>query len=90
MNSTIATQNYETSARILCWYMNATNKMQIARITNIPHWYFERMVFPGERLLFEALPSAELEVCRTEETGEVACDRISCARLQVEEAGTAD
>jgi Domain of unknown function (DUF1830) len=90
MNSTIAAQNSETSGKILCWYINASNKMQIARITNIPNWYFERMVFPGERLLFEALPSAELEVCRTAETGAVVCERILCDELQVEEIDRTD
>jgi hypothetical protein len=86
MNSTIAEPNYETSDRILCWYMNASNKMQIARITNIPNWYFEKTVFPGERLLFEAFPEAQLEICRTADTGAVVCERILCDRLQVEEA----
>ena len=64
--------------------------MQIARITNIPNWYFERTVFPGERFLFEALPEAQLEVCRNTDTGVVVCERISCDRLQVEEISTTD
>jgi len=80
----------ETSVRILCWYMNTSSKLEIARITNIPNWYFERTVFPGERLLFEAVPEAQLEVCRTVETGAVVCERILCDRLQVEEVSTAD
>ncbi|MEX0271485.1 DUF1830 domain-containing protein [Leptolyngbyaceae cyanobacterium UHCC 1019] len=48
--------------QILCCYINATHKIKIARIANIPDWYFERVVFPGERLLFEALPEAQLEI----------------------------
>ncbi len=39
---------------ILCSYKNQTPTVQIIRITNIPNWYFERVVFPGELLLFEA------------------------------------
>ncbi len=39
---------------ILCCYVNATSRIQIARITNIANWYFERVVFPGQRLVFEA------------------------------------
>lgn len=77
-------------ARILCWYLNTTNKVQIARITNIPNWYFERTVFPGERFLFEALPEAQLEVCRNAETGAIVCERILCDRLRVEEFSMAD
>ena len=80
----------EREARILCWYLNNTNKVQIARITNIPNWYFERTVFPGERFLFEALPEAQLEVCRSGETGAIVCERILCDRLRVEELSTAD
>ena len=33
---------------ILCSYKNKTSTVQIIRITNISHWYFERVVFPGE------------------------------------------
>jgi hypothetical protein len=44
--------------RILCYYYNDTQRTKLVRITNIPNWYFERVVFPGERLLFEALPEA--------------------------------
>lgn len=90
MNLTLNEVIAERDTRILCWYLNTTNKLQIARITNIPNWYFERTVFPGERLLFEAVPSAELEVCRNTETGGVVCERILCDRLQVEELSTAD
>jgi len=90
MNLTMNEVTSERDTRILCWYLNTTNKVQIARITNIPNWYFERTVFPGERFLFEALPEAQLEVWRTAETGAIVCERILCDRLQVEELSTAD
>jgi hypothetical protein len=64
--------------------------VQIARITNIPNWYFERTVFPGERFLFEALPEAQLEVCRSTETGGIVCERTLCDRLRVEELSAAE
>jgi Domain of unknown function (DUF1830) len=50
------------SQLICCCYINSTNKIQIARITNIPNWYFERVVFPSQRLLFESLPEGQLEI----------------------------
>ena len=90
MNLTLNQVTSERDTRILCWYLNTTNKVQIARITNIPNWYFERTVFPGERFLFEALPSAQLEVCRSVETGGIVCERILCDRLRVEELSTPD
>jgi len=49
MNLTLNEVISERDALILCWYLNTTSKVQIARITNIPNWYFERTVFPGER-----------------------------------------
>lgn len=71
----------EWSNRILCYYENATSQVQIARIANIPNWLFERVVFPRQRLLFEALPEALLEV-RTS-TSAALLDQIPCLRLQV-------
>ncbi len=90
MNLTINSVNSAPSVKILCWYINTTNKIQIARITSIPDWYFERTVFPGQRLLFEAQPQAELEVWMSTETGAIVCDRILCDRLQVDEVSTVD
>ena len=90
MNLTLNEVISECDARILCWYLNSTSQVQIARITNIPNWYFERTVFPGERFLFEALPEAQLEVCRSTETGGVVCERTLCDRLRVEELSAAE
>jgi hypothetical protein len=76
--------------RILCCYFNATSQIQIARIVNIPDWYLERVVFPGQHLLFETLPTAQLEV----HTGMIATatlsDRISCNLLRVNEGISKD
>ena len=47
---------------ILCKYVNETSNIHIARITNIPNWYFERVVFPEQNLVFEAKPNAILEI----------------------------
>ena len=90
MNLTLNEVISERDARILCWYLNTTSQVQIARITNIPNWYFERTVFPGDRFLFEALPEAQLEVCRSTETGGIVCERTLCDRLRVEELSTAE
>ena len=71
--------------KILCCYVNATSKAQIARISNIENWYLEHVVFPGERFFFEALPEAELEIYQSLESGEIIGDRWGCDRLKVEE-----
>ena len=68
---------------ILCCYVNATSQIQIARITNVPNWYFERVVFPGQRLVFEALPQALLEIHTGMMASSILSDSIPCTRLCV-------
>jgi hypothetical protein len=79
----------DESTSILCCYVNATSQMQIARITNIPNWYFERVVFPGQRLVFEALPEAQLEIHTGMMASAIISDRIPCDRLSVVESDPA-
>ncbi|MBD3884551.1 DUF1830 domain-containing protein [Phormidium tenue FACHB-886] len=67
--------------RILCCYVNDPSKIKIARITNISNWYFERVVFPGERLLFEALPEAQLEIYISGFSAVVLVEVMTCDRL---------
>ncbi|NJM96364.1 MAG: DUF1830 domain-containing protein [Phormidesmis sp. RL_2_1] len=72
---------------ILCCYINATSKIQIARVTNVPDWYFERVVFPGQRLMFEAVESAMLEIHTGMMASAILSDTIPCTRLMVELEG---
>lgn len=77
---------------ILCCYVNATSQIQVSRITNIPNWYFERVVFPGQRLMFEAPPSAQIEIHSGMMASAILSDTIPCERLRidgVEDAGSA-
>lgn len=67
---------------ILCGYANTTSLLQIIRIANIPNWYFERVVFPGQRLLFGAPLQAQLEIYTSEFPGTLLADRIACDRLR--------
>lgn len=66
---------------VLCCYVNATSQIQVARITNIEDWYFERVVFPGQRLMFEAMPSAILEIHTGMMASAILSDTIPCDRL---------
>lgn len=70
---------------ILCCYVNVTSNIQVARITNIPNWYFERVVFPGQRLMFEALPEAALEIHTGMMASAILSDTISCQTICVKE-----
>ncbi len=73
------------STLICCCYINITNKIQIARITNIPNWYFERVIFPSQRLLFESLPEGQLEIHTGMMASSILSDTIPCTQLQVNE-----
>ena len=74
-----------SNEQILCCYVNATSRIQIARITNIANWYFERVVFPGQRLVFEALPEAHLEIHCGMMASAILSDTIPCDRLCIQE-----
>lgn len=75
----------DRDSQILCCYVNATSQIQIARIANVPNWYFERAVFPGQRLLFQAPANAELEIHTGMTVGAILADNIPCLRLQVKQ-----
>ncbi|MGI2907828.1 DUF1830 domain-containing protein [Tolypothrix sp. VBCCA 56010] len=78
----------EQSGKILCCYVNATSKIQIARISDIPSWYFERVVFPGQRLVFEAPKVAHLEIHTGMMASAILSDTIPCDRLALDEPST--
>lgn len=69
---------------VLCCYVNATSQIQIARITNIPNWYFERVVFPGQRLVFEANVEAILEIHTGMMASAILSDTIPCKKLRLD------
>ncbi|WP_353931367.1 DUF1830 domain-containing protein [Okeanomitos corallinicola TIOX110] len=75
----------EQSGKILCCYVNATNKIQVARISNISNWYFERVVFPGQRLVFEAPKVAQMEIHTGMMASAILSDTIPCDRLAISE-----
>jgi anti-anti-sigma factor len=74
----------EQSGKILCCYVNTTSKMQVARISDIPNWNFERVVFPGQRLVFEAPREAHLEIHTGVMASAILTDTIRCERLCVD------
>lgn len=76
---------FDESSHILCCYVNATSKIQIVRISNIPNWYFERVVFPGQRLVFEATPQSLLEIHTGMMASAILSDKIPCGRLCIDE-----
>lgn len=76
----------ENPTRILCFYSNATPRLQIVRIVNIPNFHFERVVFPQQRLMFDAVPTAQLEIQTFQGDGAIVTKLIACDRLRVEDS----
>lgn len=68
----------------LCCYVNFSNQVQIARITGLSE-YFERAVFPGQRILFKAPKDAYLELHTGAMATAILSDKISCEQLEVRE-----
>ena len=83
MSQTLDSFSSDENSKVLCSYVNATSQIQIARITNIPNWYFERVVFPGQRLVFEAHCRAVLEIHSGMMASAILSDTIPCSKLAV-------
>ena len=63
-------------------YINDTKKLQIIRINNIESLHFERVIFPGQRLLFEAVQEAKLEVQIDKSLSVIIpCYKILCTEI---------
>lgn len=76
--------NINSSNRILCSYTNVTRHIEIIQIKNIPGLHLERVIFPGERLMFEAVPDAQLEIQFNQTLSAV----VPCHQLSVTEITT--
>jgi hypothetical protein len=82
MSNHASTYTLQATSEILCIYKNATPHIQVIRIANIPDWYFEKVIFPQEQLLFEALPEAELEIYAGTAWGATLVEKIYCSQLK--------
>ena len=74
----LSTSKVDSLSFALCCYTNCTNKIQIIRIVDIEQWYFEKVIFPQQRLLFNAPAEAELEVYgdNKNETTRIRCEEL--------------
>ena len=52
----------QKSSEILCYYFNSTHKIQLIRLWNGRSYSLEKIIFPQQRILFEAKPEEILEV----------------------------
>jgi hypothetical protein len=74
-----------TSCQSLYNYVNTTSSLQVIQIVNISEWHFERVVFPGHRLLFYAPPNADLEVKTSYCSQAILVKKIPGVQLEVKQ-----
>lgn len=79
----ILSMKQSQSDEFICAYRNQTNLIQVIRIVNIQDWYFEKIVFPCELVLFEARPEAQLEVHVEEDDRVALLERHTCSQLKI-------
>lgn len=77
--------NLPKQSTILCSYQNLTNQLQIIRTKISTTGLFERVVFPGQHLLFEAELEGNLEVYHPVSSDTIEMKKILCRHLKVDE-----
>jgi len=71
--------------QIQCTYTNRSAELQIVRIENIPGWYFERVIFPGQTMGFCATAQAIAQIYTCDHAGCLLDDHIRCCNLSIEQ-----
>lgn len=85
MNDRLDSLTAGASGHITCCYKNETGRLQVICIANLSSWYFERIVFPRQQLVFHALSEALLEVHSSEAATAILAERIPCTQLRLAE-----
>ena len=80
--STVCTP--DASRLVLCCYLNHTSHIQVGIIPNQQGENCERVIFPGDKFLFEAPAAAKLEIFIDLGGKTILLERISCSHLQTE------
>jgi len=74
---------------MLCCYQNHSPKIQVIRSVDDQHqqvhWHLERVIFPGQRLIFEAPHQSQIYVYTSDPAGMLVDDTLACDRIQVHE-----
>ncbi|MGK7912053.1 MAG: DUF1830 domain-containing protein [Synechococcus sp.] len=82
MSATVAIPTTELAANTLCVHVNASDRIQVVRLTECSPG-LERVVFPGQRLMFEAPVDAVLEVYAGDDEPklqeQLTCGDLACA-----------
>lgn len=71
-------QSTSNNHQNLCCYTNHTSHIQVIRLVNQSHTNWQRVIFPGERFLFEADSESNLEI-----VNQVVSSLVNCRKLLV-------
>lgn len=82
--STVSLSNI--SEPVLCCYINKTQRIQIGKIAYYPEGHLEKVIFPGEKFLFEAPADAFLAIYIELAGNTTLIDSIPCSHLQTQTA----
>jgi Domain of unknown function (DUF1830) len=69
---------------ILCYYVNATKRIQVVRLSHLKEGEWEHILFPAQNFMFEAPPEAMLEVYKSPALSVAPPEYILCRTLQVQ------
>ena len=73
----------EPQANILCYYNNTSSQMQIIQFLNSSVNYPSKIVFPGQRIMFEAQPDSQIEILSGKKGDTLVSQLVNCQDLQV-------
>ncbi|MGL6342435.1 MAG: DUF1830 domain-containing protein [Waterburya sp.] len=73
----------ELDKKILCAYQNLSSNWQIIKITNIPNYYWEKAVLPGQKIVFITSIKAVLKIFSADNITAILIDNISCQKLKI-------
>ena len=83
-SNTSSTLTQQTS-KTLCYYFNSTNKIQLIRLWDGRNYSLEKIVFPFQRILFEAKPEGILEVHTKQKGKQLLESTFACSNLKVKQ-----
>jgi len=75
--------SFQDSECLLCYYANQTQHLQVIKITDRSDLNFERVIFPGQRLMFQAPPASQLQIYSRTEMATLIQESIPCQNLRV-------
>ena len=83
MSSNWETTTVQPISKILCYYTNSSCKIQLIRVNQSLNLNSEKIVFPQERIFFEATPQGQLEIYTTSKTQPRFVQMIPCQNLEI-------